>query len=98
MVTRGTYCKPLSNLRKNFFAACLLRRLCTRMSRSCHLYRQRAISTGGVMSAASPEVSLVCERASQRSYVEGFNQRVMVCAWDDSERPPAAAEAPLLEE
>src|SRR5215475_9616155 len=32
MTTRGTYCKPLSNLRKNFFAACLLRRLCTRMS------------------------------------------------------------------
>src|SRR5689334_3522130 len=26
MITRGTYCNPLSNLRKNFFAACLFRR------------------------------------------------------------------------
>ena len=42
MITRGTYCKPLSNLRKNLRAACLLRRLCTRMSRtlsSCLIYR-----------------------------------------------------------
>jgi hypothetical protein len=33
-LTRGTYFKPLSSLRKNFFAAFLLRRLCTGISRT----------------------------------------------------------------
>lgn len=31
-VMRGAYCIPLSNRPKNLFAACLLRRLCRRMS------------------------------------------------------------------
>jgi hypothetical protein len=30
MITRGTYVEPLRSLRKNFFAAALLRRRCTR--------------------------------------------------------------------
>jgi hypothetical protein len=31
MMARGMYCNPFSSLRKNFFAACLLRRDCTRI-------------------------------------------------------------------
>jgi hypothetical protein len=34
MTTRGRYVRPLSNLRKNFLAAFLLRRLCTKISRT----------------------------------------------------------------
>ena len=38
---RGTYCKPLSNLRKNFFAAFLSRRRWTKMLRTLGLFAQR---------------------------------------------------------
>src|SRR5262252_10251088 len=59
----------------------------------------KAGGANALSGAGSLDTATTClSQTSRAKNFEGFNQRVMVCSWDDCDMPPAAAEEPLLEE